>query len=188
MTRPNRIRGRLVVVLGSLAGGLVLLIAGGGQWLRGAVAGAESTDVSLTGADLAPALTPLALAALAAAVGLLFAGRVLARILGAIEIALGAAAGWIAATAVLDPTDAVRAAIAKATGLDERAAGLVDASMTPGPAAAFGAAIVLTTAGVLALFADASWAKRDTSARYERSDSGLAWDALDDGDDPTKPR
>ena len=49
------------------------------------------------------------------------------------------------------------------------------------------AGLVAAAAGVWVLITARRWpARARRAARYERSGSGLAWDVMDDGDDPTR--
>lgn len=154
--------------------------------------------VVVAGGDVAaPALPPLALAALALVGALALAGPVFRVILGLLQALLGAGIAASGALVLSDPLAAAAPRITEATGVAgvEAVRPLVEALATttwPGAAIVAGAAAVLIG---LAIAATATrWPAR--SRRYDavrtapadgaqRLDRLDAWDALSDGDDPT---
>lgn len=87
-------RGTLVTVAMTAVAGLLLLLASGRTWGAATVGapGAARQHVSVTGHDVAPALSAIGLALLAMSVALLAARGPLRRIGGLIVVAIGAAA------------------------------------------------------------------------------------------------
>lgn len=115
---------RAVAVLAALAGSGLIVLAGGRVWATQPVTGVPGLPTAqATGTDAAPAVTALALVAVAGAVALLLAGR-LARLVVAVAVTLaGLGAAALAWTAAQDPAAAVAAAVVTATGRTGRDAG-----------------------------------------------------------------
>ncbi|MBO3745380.1 Trp biosynthesis-associated membrane protein [Streptosporangiaceae bacterium NEAU-GS5] len=157
-------RARLVCWLAvCVAAAGAVLIASGQVWHHAAGRAAPGS----TGSDVAPALGPLAWAALAGAAALLAARGVARRLVGAVVAVCGAgilAAAWTAS-----------------------------AEGTAWRGIALGGGALLVFAGVVAVALSGDWP--GMSGRYERggsrtrtggpADERSLWDAIDDGDDPT---
>ncbi|GAA3807037.1 hypothetical protein GCM10022226_28950 [Sphaerisporangium flaviroseum] len=188
-------------------GAVLALFASGRTWATvsfgGETPGARPAPVALAGGDIAPFLSPLALAALAAVVAVLATQGVWRKLIGVVialfggGIIVGAAQALVSGRTVSAATERTTV-----TGGD-----LATTSLTwawPGAAAAGG--LVLAVAGLVAVARGNRWP--GMSDRYERTGSpggeagvppkaraerpGQAeralWDALDRGVDPTEGR
>ncbi|MEV0619936.1 Trp biosynthesis-associated membrane protein [Nonomuraea sp. NPDC050404] len=186
-------RGELLGWLaGTVLGCLLVLLAAGQAWVRVLQ---ESDVTAPTGGDLAPALTPLALAGLAGAVAALATKGLGRRLVGLLLALCGAGA----AVATWTARDA-----GNVTGwLRERnvlqsVGGLPWESLSLWPVVSTAGAVLMIAGGVFAIVRGGRWA--GMSARYDRDagkpagtsakpeDDRALWDALDRGDDPTDHR
>ncbi|MDR8409551.1 Trp biosynthesis-associated membrane protein [Nonomuraea sp. 3-1Str] len=178
------------------AGCALVLFAATRAWITvraghatGVPGGAGADPVTPSGGDLAPVLTPLALAGLAGVVAALASKGLTRRLVGALLTLCGLGAGlatWLAVagdapTVWLREHDALR-------GLGSFTWDVVAAW----PALSAVGAALMVAGGVLAAVRGPRWA--GMSDRYERtpaagrprvSDDRALWDALDRGDDPT---
>ncbi|RCG33037.1 TIGR02234 family membrane protein [Sphaerisporangium album] len=199
-------RGLLAWLVLGVAGAVLALASSGRTWatitLGGGAGAARTPPVPLTGGEIAPVLSPLALAALAAVVAVLatrgpWRGLVGA-VLGLIGLALaGAVAGGAASSSRLVSLAEERTTV---TGADVAAV----AHAWAWPVAAAAGGVMLLAAGVLAVARGARWP--GMSERYDRpggasgedgrpaagregragrSAERSLWDALDRGVDPT---
>ncbi|MGI9196311.1 MAG: Trp biosynthesis-associated membrane protein [Candidatus Nanopelagicales bacterium] len=191
----------LAALLALLVGAVTLLLAYGATWAVATVPvftgdatpGVPASDVALSGRDLAPlgsAAGWLALAGVAVLLATRAWGR---RIVGAVLVLCGGAAGATALAFGLTGASFIDAV------LDARAMGDVTAqtvSTTGWWIVAMGGALLVVIVGFLAVIRGPAWP--GMSRRYERpagpaptetSVGGVAaWDALDRGEDPTDPR
>lgn len=180
-------RGRLVAVVGLLVAGALGLLAATQTW--GSATLLDGRELAAAGQDVAGALTTLSLATVALALVLPLAGRVWRLVLGALALVLGSLLGAHAATAQAGIGDAVATLVADATGLAGSAqqAELAATATTGWPVAGIAAGALAAAVGVWVLVTGRRWpARAPRAARYERSGSGLAWDVMDDGEDPTR--
>lgn len=187
---------KLVVVLLSIAAGIVLLAAGRAEWITGTVDGiAGPVRASAVGTEAAPGLAGLALVAMAAAIAATTSGRIARWVC---IIALAAVGGGVIALslrAVLDAPSVlggVSATHSGTTGELEAAA-----SATGWPWVAVVAAVLLLVAAAGAAVGSRTWGslggkyERPTGedaaevggSRGERVDSD--WDRVTRGDDPS---
>lgn len=179
-----------VWVCAAVLGSLLILFAAGREWVVGARSvgelGAPGDGVLMpTGSELSPALTPIALAALAGVVAVLATKGVGRRLIGGLIALCGLAAGITAFRAVDDAT--VVAALPE--GLGE-----VAWDTTIWPYVAVAGAVLIAAAGVVAIVRGKQWSAM--SGRYDRpgpgqerpADDRSLWDALDRGDDPTSDK
>ncbi|GGL10194.1 hypothetical protein Sme01_32450 [Sphaerisporangium melleum] len=185
------------VVVSAASAGLVLAAAGR-TWVRAAYSGGPGggTRLELSGGELAPVLTPLALACLAAVVAVLATRGLWRKGVGVLTALLGAAIA-VAAWRAVSP--AAVAQVAGTRGALTGVPGLVTSTVQPWPALAVAGGALLTAAGALAVVSGGRWP--GMSERYERraapagtragagrpggSERSL-WDALDRGLDPTE--
>lgn len=190
-------RAALVILLAGL-GSLALVVASQ-RWivlvLSPGAAAVERLDVS--GQQLAPALSPLALAALASALALTIAGRVFRRVLGAIVVLLGAGITVVGTSVLGDPAAAAGSSLATVTGLagEGSRALVVSEEVSAWPLLAAGVGAVLAVAGVLVVVLAGRWPGggrrfRAAGAPVPAVDSGppdriSEWDALSSGTDPS---
>ena len=185
MNRVPSTRGVAVVAL--LVAGASGLLAATQPWAS--IALVDGRSLELAGQALAGGVTILSLACVALALVLPITGPVWRYALGALALLLGAllAAHVLASRAGLGA--AVDALVAEATGLAGTAQAEEIAVMTeaPWPLLGVAAGIVAAAAGILVIASARRWpARARQAARYERSGSGLAWDVMDDGEDPTR--
>lgn len=191
--RARRIR--MLALLLPVVAAAATFLAWSQPWV---LATLDDGRVVVAGGDVAaPALPPLALAALALVGALALAGPVFRVILGLLQALLGAGIAASGALVLSDPLAAAAPRITEATGVAgvEAVRPVVEQLATttwPGAAIVAGAAAVLIG---LAIAATATrWPAR--SRRYDavrtapvdgaqRLDRLDAWDALSDGDDPT---
>jgi uncharacterized membrane protein (TIGR02234 family) len=195
----RRARSRLatkgVVVLLALLGAGGLLVSGFRPWVTGAVDDAVlgATQISATGAEVAPGLSAVALAIAAAAVAAVAAGRI-ARLVALVAYAASVAiAVLLTVRVLLDPEGVLGPVAASRVGRTGTIENVADPTIWPWVAlAACGVALLGLLGAVLGVKA---WA--GPSARYEVSDAGSpvagprgervasAWDELSAGRDPT---
>lgn len=176
----------MAVVALLLAGALGLLSA---TQVWGSATLLDGRELAVAGQDVAGALTTLSLATVALALVLPLAGRVWRLVLGALALLLGALLAVHAAAEQGGVGAALESLVADATGLAGTAqqAEVAASATTAWPVLGIVAGIVAGAAGIWVLVTFRRWPERARrAARYERSGSGLAWDVMDDGDDPTR--
>jgi MFS family permease len=180
-------RGRLIAVLGLLLAGALGLLSATQPW--GSATLVDGRVLTIAGQDVAGAMTTLSLAIVALALVLPFAGRVWRLVLGALALLLGALLGVHAGAARVGVGDAIAALVADATGLAGSAqqAELASGAITGWSFIGIAAGALAAAVGVWVLATARRWPERSSrAARYERNGSGLAWDVMDDGEDPTR--
>lgn len=180
-------RGRTVAILGLLLAGALGLLAATQPW--GSARLVDGRALEVAGSGVAGGLTVLAFALIALALVLPLAGRAWRFVLGALALLLG---GLLVAHSLLSQggvDGALDALVAEATGLAGAAqdAELIERGATAWPLMGAAAGVAAALAGIWTLTTGRAWPERaKRAARYERSGSGLAWDVLDDGEDPTR--
>lgn len=173
-------RGRILTVLALIASGGVLLGAAVAPWRTVAVEGAGS--VAVTGSQIAAGLVPIALTLAVLGLAVSLAPVVLARVLGGVAVLVAGLAAMHLASS--DATAAIERAAAALTGITTNT---ITSTATAWSTAAWAGATLGGLAGIWALVAAGRWRRRVRAAsRFERVESGLAWDALDEGVDPTQ--
>ncbi|GEM_PF-2048439 len=162
--------------------------------------GAAAVDsISVTGQQLNQSLSPVAIAALAAALALTIAGRVLRHLLGALVALLGAGIVAITATVLSDPLAASSGRVAEVTGLagssnQALVTGTSIESFVPMTLAA-GAALVLL--GLLVTVLSGRWKvagrkyeaapkTRATAGSDAEPDRISDWESMNEGEDPSE--
>ena len=171
----------LVAVVVALA---LTAISSGQTWVFVTpTVGAE--PLPLTGSDLSAALPAIALGTGGIALALFFARRLLIYVVGSLLVVLAVVQSIVTVQAMSPDNPAVHHAIESATGI----AGIAPASMTPQwtwPSLVLVAAGIAILAALFAIATVHRWpqAKR-RGDRYDMRSGSLAWDALDQGDDPT---
>jgi hypothetical protein len=180
-------RGRTVASVLLLLAAALGLLSATQPWAS--VVLVDGRTLAATGQQLAGALTVMALACAVLALVLPLAGRVWRIVLGLLALALGAGLIAHVSTAQAGIGRALDVLVADATGISGSAQAAEVASLVAdgwqGAGLAAGAAAALAGAWVLAT--GHRWpARAKRAARYERTGSGLAWDAMDDGEDPTR--
>ncbi|WP_306233300.1 Trp biosynthesis-associated membrane protein [Agrococcus beijingensis] len=179
--------GRVVAVLCLLAAGALGLVAATQPWAQ--VELADGRGLAVAGQDLAGGLAILSLACVALALVLPIAGVVWRFVLAGLAIVLGALMAVHASSAVGGIDAAVEAVVAEATGIAgaAQAAEITTRTAAPWPWLAVAAGVLAALVGVWVMITARRWpAKAQRAARYERTGSGLAWDVMDDGEDPTR--
>ncbi len=196
MTRArSRLATKGVVVLLALLGAGGLLVSGFRPWVTGAVDDAVlgATQISATGAEVAPGLSAVALAIAAAAIAAVAAGRI-ARLIALVAYAASVAiAVLLTVRVLLDPEGVLGPVAASRVGRTGTIENVADPTIWPWVALAACAVALLGLVG--AVLGVRAWA--GPSARYEVSDAGSpvagprgervasAWDELSAGRDPT---
>jgi hypothetical protein len=193
---PSRVR--LLAITLPLVSSSLAFLAWSQPWVQVRLSDGRAL---LAGGDVAaPAIPPLAIAALALVGALALAGVVFRVILGLLQALLGAGITASGVLALTDPVQAAAATITAATGvegLDSLRSLVESVTTTTWPMTAIAAGVLAIVIG-LGIAATASrWPERtrrfdavrlspvdefDDSATPDRHD---AWDALSDGDDPT---
>lgn len=180
-------RGRSITVVLLLVAAALGLVAATQPW--GSVELTDGRVLSVAGSELAGGTTIMALALAVLALVLPIAGVLWRVLLGVLAVILGA--GLVAH--VQSTRDGVSAAldtrVADATGIAGSAQGaeIVGVVVHGWPALGIAGGAIAVIAGVWAALSARRWPARATrAARYERTGSGLAWDAMDDGEDPTR--
>jgi uncharacterized membrane protein (TIGR02234 family) len=206
VTRPSG-RRRLAAVCAALLGGAAALEGAARiAWLTAGVdaVGRGTVTVTATGADLVPALTAIALLAVAAVAAAVALGGAARRVLGALVAVAGtwvgvAVGGLLLAPPAPDDLAALPGAPAGGTAVADSVA------LRPGPLPALLGALLLVAAGITLAVAErrlprlgARYAARPasadapaehvTAAHGDAAPDRAAWDALDAGRDPTADR
>jgi uncharacterized membrane protein (TIGR02234 family) len=198
-------------LLAALALAGLALLAWTQPWFSATLTGesAGHPPLSAAGDHAAPALSALALAALAATGALAIAGPVFRLVLAALQLVLGACIALSSVLALADPVGAVEPLVTAATSITGHEAvaaliGELDPTGWPFAALAAGVLLVLVDLGILAT--GRRWpasGRKYQAVRLARPDgrsegAGTAsdggedavsdWDALSDGEDPTSRR
>lgn len=191
---PRLSRPLVVAVLVVLAG---VVVAGASQTWASAEfpggAGARPVELALSGNALARPAVALALVVGAAALALTLARRRGRLVILAGIAAAGAAVSWVSAAVLLDPAQAVRPPLAEQAGLT--AASIppeqIQVALTAWPWVCATGGLLTVVVAAVAWPASRAW---DSSSRFEAGrgagsgspDPATTWDALSDGDDPTR--
>lgn len=188
-------RPKLMTLGGIAVAGGVSLMAGAQTWVSFMVEGAHSLEVAI-GHDINPALSPVSIALVAAALALTIAGPVFRRVLGVLVSLLGV--GLVALTwAVLaSPVASISGAITELTGLTGGASGsaVTWIQVSPWVTANLVVGCIVAILGVLVLVFGSRWGaagrKYDADASRRRSAQGgpdriSDWDSLSEGADPS---
>ncbi|MEO7006609.1 MAG: Trp biosynthesis-associated membrane protein [Terrimesophilobacter sp.] len=185
-----------LVILVGLALGVLALLSWTQPWFTLTLTGESSAAHSITaqGDEAAPGLPALTLATLALIAALTLAGTVFRRVLGVLEVLIGAGIVLAAAVALSDPVTAAAKLVTKATGVSgETSVNALVASVgqTPWPwiSAILGVAIGIL--GIVLLAVGRRWP--DSSRRFQAStpqedtpeSAATDWDRLSGGGDPT---
>ena len=189
---------RLLAIVVPLAASVLAFLAWSQPWVE--IALTDGRELVAYGDVAAPAVPPLAIAALALVGALALAGPVFRVVLGLLQALLGAG---IIASGVLTISDPVQSAAATITtstgveGLDSVRALVLQSQATGWPAFAIAAGALGVAIGVLTAITASRWPQRtrrfdavrlaptDESESTSSPDRQDAWDALSDGDDPT---
>ena len=186
-------RAKLLSLLGVAIVGGVALLAGSQTWVSFMLDGEHSVHTA-SGHDVNPALSPIAIAIVAAALALTIAGPVFRRVLGVLVALLGAGSVALTVGVVSAPLAAVSGKITEMTGLTGGADSVVWSEVSVWPWVTLLAGAFAVMFGILILITAGKWAqggrKYDSSAPASKEagkpDRISDWDALSDGDDPTE--
>lgn len=162
-------------------------------WMRAEVSTVlETSTLDISGADAAPAVTALALVAVAGAVAVRIAGPLVRRLVAALVALAGVGIVVNALGVVADPQGAAVTEVSAATGTTAPANSYV---LTVMPWLAVVAGVLVVLAGLWAFVVAPRWAvgrKYDRSAARaarlasaEEPDDIDTWDSLSEGEDPT---
>ena len=182
---------RRVVVLGGLVAAGALAGVTRTTWVEASAPDLAGTPqaIAVGGADAAPAVLALALAALAAALATSLSSRWVRFLTGPVMIAAGLGAGLSSLGPVRAPDRAALAAVAESTGV---VGAEVSATATTWPLLALVPALAVVLMGVIVLVVGGSWpvgsryrSAAVTAAADPAEDPAAAWDALTRGEDPS---
>lgn len=190
---------KLPLLAGIAVAGGVALYSATQVWVSLSLAegAAAFGQLDVTGQQVNQSLSPVAIAALAAALALTIAGKAFRRVLGVLVLLLGVGLGMISVAVMGDPAAAVAGRLAEATGLAGSAqAGLVTSvALSPMAIVTLVAGALLALLGLLVLLLGGRW---KTAGRKYEADSGAArpasaepdrisdWESLNDGQDPSE--
>lgn len=189
---------RLLAIIVPLGTSALAFLAWSQPWVE--VALTDGRELVAYGDVAAPAVPPLAIAALALVGALALAGPVFRVVLGLLQALLGAGIIASGVLTITDPVQSAAATISSATGvegLDSVRELVVLAATTGWPAFAIAAGALGVAIGVLTAITASRWPQRtrrfdavrlaaiDESESTPPPDRQEAWDALSDGDDPT---
>lgn len=194
-------RSKLLLLTGVAIAGGIALYAATQIWVTvSLVVGAAASDtLGVTGQQVNQSLSPVAIAALAAALALTIAGKIFRRILGVLIMLLGAGIAAIAFAVLRSPETAVAGRLAEATGIE----GAAQAGMIAGVSTSFVvmltvlAGVLLIVLGVLVLVFAGRWKaagrkyESDAPAKARVSDEPdriSDWEAQNEGYDPSEDR
>ena len=186
----------LVVLAGAAA-----LLASVQPWLHIELLPGVATveELAVTGQQITPALTLIALAALATALVLTIAGRGFRRVIALLIIVLGGGLAYSGVEAIVNPLDGASGSLEGVSGIagEAQSALVSSVAVSAWPAVTVAVGIVLALAGVLILLFGSRWkqggrkyessteSKRARAAGTATGDRISDWEALSDGDDPT---
>lgn len=191
---PQRWRLAAFALLALTAGGLFL--AWSQPWFMFSL---ETGPLRVRGDVAAGALPPLALVSLAMILALALAGTVFRVVLGVLEVLVGIGAIAASAFALGDPIAASAPAIATAIGLTGQgsASAVAATHASAWPVVAIVAGALGAATGLLVAITASRWpagGRRFSRTRAEPVGAADAavdpvreWDALSEGDDPTRP-
>jgi len=198
---PRRLK--LVFILLVLVASILALLAWTQVWVYAVVAAtdADALTLAVDGADAAPAVTALALAGFALAGALTIAGRGIRVVLGVLEILLAVSVFLSAYLVLGNPALASAPAVTQATGIagtESILSAVSSASVSPWPAVALAASVLMLVTGVGIIATASRWPGPTT--RYQTTrlvpadgtpaaraepDAVVDWDDLSRGEDPT---
>jgi uncharacterized membrane protein (TIGR02234 family) len=160
--------------------------------------GTHSAETVL-GQEVNPALTPLALALVAAALALTIAGPIFRRVLGVLVAILGLGSAALTSSALVAPLSAVSGRVTELTGItgSTSEAAIIWSQVSPWLYVALVLGIAAAVLGISIVVWGGRWQvtgqKYDSERRRAAESSSKPdrisdWDALSDGEDPTWSR
>lgn len=200
-SKNNLLTGKRGLTTVVLLGGVLGLLASVQSWvhlkLLPGVATVES--LSVAGKDISPSLTLVSLAALAAGLVLMIAGKGFRRVIAVLIVILGVGLSFTGVTVQVDALAGASASIEEVSGIagSAQATLIDDITVTVWPIVTVVIGAVLALSGILVLAFGGRWKtggrKYESSGENKRKrEAGTAtgdrisdWEALSDGDDPT---
>lgn len=184
----NPRRQRTLAFAGGVAGAALGLLGVTQPWFT---AEGDSFGSLAVGADVAaPSVTALSVAGLALVGAVAIANTVIRRVLGVVQLLLGAGVLIVSIRALLDPISAVLPAVSSATGVagSESVAALVSGVVASAwPWFSIAGGVVLAVTAVWTLVTASHWP--NSGSKYGGAATTKSpvsdWDALSDGADPT---
>lgn len=189
-------RTKSVVIVIGLALSVLALISWTQPWFTITLSGDSSAAHAITaqGDEAAPGLPALTLAGLALIAALTLAGAIFRRVLGVLQVLIGASILLAAVVALSDPVTASAKLVTKATGVagEESIHSLVaSAGQTPWPWIAATLGVLIAILGIVLLAVGRRWP--GSSRRFQASvpaevpaeGTATDWDSLTGGSDPT---
>ena len=184
---------KLSLLLAGIAFSGLALLSWTQEWF--ALTLLDGAVLSVTGEIAAPALTALALTGLVLVGALSIAGPLFRVILGSLQAPLGFTVGLSAVLAIANPLTSSAAAITAATGVSGELVReqVASSTSTLWPLAALVAGVLLVATGILVVATATRWpgaTRKYQAVRMAPADGARTsvddWDALSDGDDPTR--
>lgn len=191
-------RSKLWLLLATAVCAATALFASAQPWVTVELAegAAAFSELSFTGQQLHPAVSPVAIAVFAAVLALTIAGRVFRRVLGVLIAGLGFALSASAFGIFSDPTVAALSRLAEATGISGDAQGDMITGVTSSPMimVTIIAGVCVGVVGLLITVMSGAWKsagrKYDAGTRAQRlvsdePDRISDWESQNDGVDPS---
>ena len=178
-------RGPALAVVGCAIGGGLLLLAAGREWAHTtSTAGGGRTLLTVTGRQVAPSLTAVAIALFALAAAIVASSGVMRRVVGVVVVTVAAAAIGVALNARGQVSSALRSReVIRGVAVHATANGWWIVALLGG--------ILSLAAGVMTVFRSRQWSRMGekydapTAPRPAKDPATVAWEALDRGEDPT---
>lgn len=198
-------RPKLLTLLGVALTGGVALIAGSQTWVSFMLDSNHSAEVS-TGHEINPALSPVSIALVAAALALTIAGPVFRRVLGVLVALLGAGLTALTWTVLASPLRAVAGKITELTGLTggggkvgEGGVSITWSQITwsqvsPWVYTSLVAGLIAVVLGAIVVIFGGKWGiagrkydseRKPRTSAESKPDRISDWDSLSEGDDPS---
>ncbi|NLB47594.1 MAG: Trp biosynthesis-associated membrane protein [Microbacteriaceae bacterium] len=191
-------RSKLLLLAMIACSAIVALLSSAQPWvfIELSAGAAAFEQLSLTGQELHPALAPVAIAALAAALALTIAGVVFRRVLGVLVAGLGVALALAVCGVWSDPVAAARGHLDEVTGITgtEQAALVAGSETSSLILVALVAGALMCVSGVMVSVLSGGWKsagrKYDAASPASVRDDGPPdrisdWESLSDGFDPS---
>ena len=188
-------RPKPLTIAGVALTGALGLLAGSQTWISFMLDGTHSLE-TVGGHDVNSAVSPIAIAIVAAALALTIAGPVFRRVLGVLVALLGGGLAALTISVLAQPLDAISGTITELTGISGSATTslVVWSQVSAWVWVCVVAGVLAAALGIVVAVFGGRWAsggrKYDAAPRSGGADSGAPdrisdWDALSQGDDPS---
>ena len=188
-------RPKLLTLLGIALTGAVSLMAGAQTWVSFMIEGNHTLETAI-GHDINPALSPVSIALIAAALALTIAGSIFRRVLGVLVALLGAGLIALTAAVLAAPLGSIAGAVTALTGLsgDSSASAVTWIQVSPWVVTNLIVGILAVIFGAVVVIFGGRWGaagrKYDSeNARRSAPSAGpdriSDWDSLSGGADPS---